>query len=307
MTLRTTAIIAGVLGLVMFLTGVIASAVRDDREVVTQQSLDTPVVVLGPEVLALPGIERIAINGAGALDANTARPVDAEAWLKRHSATYVLGYVDWDELATRTGTRITTPSVAPSPSPDPSGAPTDDAAAADAATTDAATDAAGDGEASPSPAPSADEAEQLYDYGSNDLWRHSWRGESRVVVTGATVAAGETLVVFDETGDNLESVEFYAVRDVNDEWISPMMWVGGALALLGVVAALSGLVDIRPIQARVETWQRKRSGVAANPPRPGSRRERRLAGSTLPEVLLDETDTGTVPTIDSSRPTGGDA
>ncbi len=307
MTLRTTAIIAGVLGLVMFLTGVIASAVRDDREVVTQQSLDTPVVVLGPEVLALPGIERIAINGAGALDANTARPVDAEAWLKRHSATYVLGYVDWDELATRTGTRITTPSVAPSPSPDPSGAPTDDAAAADAATTDAATDAAGDGEASPSPAPSVDEAEQLYDYGSNDLWRHSWRGESRVVVTGATVAAGETLVVFDETGDNLESVEFYAVRDVNDEWISPMMWVGGALALLGVVAALSGLVDIRPIQARVETWQRKRSGVAANPPRPGSRRERRLAGSTLPEVLLDETDTGTVPTIDSSRPTGGDA
>ena len=291
----------------MFLTGWVASAVRDDREVVTQQSLDTPVVVLGPEVLALPGIERIAINGAGALDANTARPVDAEAWLKRHSATYVLGYVDWDELATRTGTRITTPSVAPSPSPDPSGAPTDDAAAADATTEDAATDAAGDGEASPSPAPSADETEQLYDYGSNDLWRHSWRGESRVVVTGATVAAGETLVVFDETGDNLESVEFYAVRDVNDEWISPMMWVGGALALLGVVAALSGLVDIRPIQARVETWQRKRSGVAANPPRPGSRRERRLAGSTLPEVLLDETDTGTVPTIDSSRPTGGDA
>lgn len=307
MTLRTTAIIAGVLGLVMFLTGWVASAVRDDREVVTQQSLDTPVVVLGPEVLALPGIERIAINGAGALDANTARPVDAEAWLKRHSATYVLGYVDWDELATRTGTRITTPSVAPSPSPDPSGAPTDDAAAADATTEDAATDAAGDGEASPSPAPSADETEQLYDYGSNDLWRHSWRGESRVVVTGATVAAGETLVVFDETGDNLESVEFYAVRDVNDEWISPMMWVGGALALLGVVAALSGLVDIRPIQARVETWQRKRSGVAANPPRPGSRRERRLAGSTLPEVLLDETDTGTVPTIDSSRPTGGGA
>lgn len=307
MTLRTTAIIAGVLGLVMFLTGWVASAVRDDREVVTRESLDTPVVVLGPEVLALPGIERIAINGSGALDANTARPVDAEAWLKRHSATYVLGYLDWDELATRTGTRITTPSVAPSPSPDPSGAPTDDAAAADATTEDAATDAEGDGEPSPSPAPSADEAEQLYDYGSNDLWRHSWRGESRVVVTGATVAAGETLVVFDETGDNLESVEFYAIRDVNDEWISPMMWVGGALALLGVVAALSGLVDIRPIQARVETWQRKRSGVAANPPRPGSRRERRLAGSTLPEVLLDETDTGTVPTTDSSRPTGGGA
>lgn len=303
MTLRTTAIIAGVLGLVMFLTGVIASAVRDEREVVTQQSLDTPVVVLGPEVLALPGIERIAINGSGALDANTARPVDAEAWLKRHSATHVLGYVDWDELATRTGTRITTPSVSPSPSPSPSA----DAEAADAATADdAAATASTDDAASPSPAPSAETVEETYDYGSNDLWRHSWRGESRVVVTGSTIAAGETLVVFDETGDNLESVEFYAVRDVNDEWISPMMWVGGALALLGVVAALSGLIDIRPVQARIETWQRKRSGVAATPPRPGSRRERRLAGSTLPEVLLDDTDTGTLPTVDPTRPKGGD-
>ena len=289
MTLRTTAIIAGVLGLVMFLTGAIASAVRDEREVVTQQSLDTPVVVLGPEVLALPGIERIAINGTGALDANTARPVDAEAWLKRYSATYVLGYVDWDELATRTGTRITTPSVVPSPSP-----------AADADTADETTSPS----PSPSPAPGAQDTETPYDYGSNDVWRHSWRGESRVVVTGATIAQGETLVVLDESGDNLESVEFYAVRDVNDEWISPMMWVGGALALLGVVAALSGLFDIRPIQARIETWQRKRSGVAATPPRPGSRRERRLAGSTLPEVLLD-TDTGAVPTIDPTAPTGG--
>ena len=306
MTLRTTAIIAGVLGLVMFLTGWVASAVRDDREVVTRESLDTPVVVLGPEVLALPGIERIAINGSGALDANTARPVDAEAWLKRHSATYVLGYENWDDLATRTGTRITTPSVAPSPS----AAPTADAATADAATAETTTEDA----ASPSPAQDADDsgvseadAETLYDYGSNDLWRHSWRGESRLVVTGATVAAGETLVVFDETGDKLESVEFYAVRDVNDEWIGPMMWVGGALAVLGVVAALSALIDIRPIQARVETWQRKRSGAAATPPRPGSRRERRLAGSTLPEVLLDETDTGTIPTIDPTRPTGGGA
>ena len=208
--------------------------------------------------------------------------------------------MDWDELSTRTGTRITTPSVSPSPSPSSDAtasadATTDDATTADAAATDATTEEA------------ADEAEELYDYGSTDLWRHSWRGESRVVVTGATVAAGETLVVFDETGDNLESVEFYAIRDVNDEWISPMMWVGGALALLGVVAALSALIDIRPVQARVETWQRSRSGVAAHPPRPGSRRERRLAGSTLPEVLLDETDTGTVPTVDSSRPTGGES
>lgn len=275
MTLRTTAIIAGVLGLLMLVAGLIADAARADRQVVTEQALDTPVVVLGPEVLALPGLERIAINAEGGLEANTARPVDAEAWIKRRSATYVLGYAGWDALATRTEERVVvTPSPTVSPSADatasPSAEPTDEPTASPEATADDAT----------------------FDVGSTDVWRHSWHGVDRVAVTGSTLAVGESLVVYADSGQPLTSIEFYAQRQVNDGWIAPLIWIGAALAALGLVALVSGLIDIRPLQARAETWRRKR-GAADEPPRPGSRRERRLAGSTLPEVSLDEPEEAT--------------
>lgn len=278
MTLRTTAVIAGVLGLLMLVAGLIADAARADREVVTQQTLDTPVVVLGPEVLALPGLERIAVNADGGIEAHAARPVDADAWLKHHSATYVLGYSSWDSFAVRSETRLTVPSASPSPSPSAS-ASAETAASPEPTTEPAAEPAAEDESAS---------EEQAADYGSPDLWRHTWRGENRVAITGGTLAPGESLVVFTESGEPIGSIEVYAQREVNDGWIAPLVWVGGALALLGVVALISGLVDIRPLQARLEAWSRKRSGVGAAPPRPGSRRERRLAGSTLPEVSLEE-------------------
>ncbi len=87
------------------------------------------------------------------------------------------------------------------------------------------------------------------------------------------------------------SIEISAEREVNDGWISPLIWIGLALAVLGVIAVLSAIIDIRPLQERVESWTTKRSRLAADgSPRPGSRRERRLAGSTLPEVDLDQTE-----------------
>ncbi len=272
MTLRTTAVIAGVLGLLMLIAGLIANATRADREVMTQATLDTPVVVLGPDVLALPGIERIAVTGDGPLAANTARPVDADAWLKNFTATYVLGYDSWESLDTRTAARVVVeaPSEDASPSPEATDEATDETAAS----------------ASPSSEPSS--VPEPVDYGSTDVWRATWNGEDRVAVTGSRLAAGETLVIYSVAGDNLGSVEFYAERNVNDGWISPLIWIGAALAIVGAFAFASGIVDVRPLQARVEGWRRARGGAVAEQPKPGSRRERRLAGSTLPEVSLDE-------------------
>lgn len=268
MTLRTTAVIAGVLGLLMLIAGLIANATRADREVMTQATLDTPVVVLGPDVLALPGIERIAVNGEGGLAANTARPVDADAWLKNFSATYVLGYDTWDALSTRTADRVVAeiPSESASPSPEA----TDEAAAT----------------ATPTPEPSAEP--EPVDYGSTDVWRDTWSGEDRVAITGSRLSAGESLVIYAVSGENLSSIEFFAERNVNDGWISPLIWIGAALAIVGAFAFVSGIVDVRPLQARVEGWRRGRGKSAPDAPKPGSRRERRLAGSTLPEVSLDE-------------------
>ena len=114
MTLRTTAVIAGAIGLLMLIAGLIAQGARPDDAVVTESTLDTPVVVLGPEVLALPEIQRIAVTVEGGVEAHTARPVDAEAWLVRNSSTYITGYATWDELTTRTASRIV-PDTRPRP------------------------------------------------------------------------------------------------------------------------------------------------------------------------------------------------
>lgn len=279
MTLRTTAIIAGVLGLLMLIAGLVANDARPDPEVVTTTSLETPVVVVGPEIAALPGLQRIAANAEGGIEAHSARPADAAAWLKSQSSTFVTGYAGWDALATRTESRVVAPSASPSPSPSPSASP--------AATAPASP--------SPEPTDAADaqtgDAEVSAEYGSADDWRSSWRGVDRVSLAVGAIAPGEVLVMYTADGSNLESVQFSAIRQVNDGWIDPLIWIGAALALLGAVAALSGLIDTRPVQERAEHWLRGRSRIgAADSVRPGSRRERRLAGSTLPEVLLDDKD-----------------
>lgn len=281
MTLRTTAVIAGALGLLMLIAGLIAQEVRPPHAVVTESTLDTPVVVLPPEVLALPELRRIAVNVDGGVEAHTARPVDAQAWLIDHSSTYITGYLSWEELNTRTASRIDPQTASPSPS-------------AEAATTEATAtaEATATTDASPSPSPEetdAADASEPFDYGSGDLWRNDWTGAGRVSLAVNAIGPGEYLIVNSLDGEALGSIEISAERQVNDAWISPLIWIGLALAVLGVVAVLSAIVDIRPVQERIESWTTKWSRVATDDdPKPGSRRERRLAGSTLPEVDLDQ-------------------
>jgi len=274
-TLRTTAVIAGAIGLLMLIAGLIAQAISPAHDVVTEVNLDTPVVVLGPEVLALPEVQRLAVNADGGVEAHTARPVDAEAWLASHSATYITGYATWDELTTRTASRIVADTATPSPSATPEASPEASPAA----------------EPSPSPSPEAADtapAEESFDYGSGDLWRHNWAGMGRVSIAFGAVSPGEYLVVNSLDGSNLGAVEISANRQVNDAWISPLIWIGIALAVLGVFAVLSAIIDVRPLQERVESWTTKRSRIAAGEaPKSGSRRERRLAGSSLPDVDPD--------------------
>jgi hypothetical protein len=279
-TLRTTAVIAGALGLLMLIAGLIAQAVRPAHDVLTEVKLDTPVVVLGPEVVALPELLRLAVTADGGVEAHTARPVDAEAWLAQHSATYITGYATWEEFTTRTASRVVADIASPSPTPSPSAA---------AETTPAV-------EASPSPSPDATEAvpvEEAVDYGSGDLWRQNWAGAGRVSLAFTAVPPGEYLVVNSEDGSNLSAIEISADRQVNDAWISPLIWMGIALAVLGLLAVLSAIIDVRPLQERVESWRTKRSrDETGEEPEAGSRRERRLAGSALPDgedVELDKT------------------
>lgn len=271
MTLRTTAIIAGALGLLMVVAGLIAQAVRPAHAVVTEETLATPVVVLGPEVLALPEVRRLAVTADGDVEAHTARPVDAEAWLVRHSATYITGYATWEEFTTRTASRIVGDTASSSP--------------------EATADATSAADASPSPSPDASEvapAEESFDDGSDDIWRHTWTGQGRVSLAVASISPGEYLVVTSTDGADLGSLEISADRQVNDAWISPLIWIGIALAVVGLLAVLSAIIDVRPLQERVESWTSRRSRTASGEEaKAGSRRERRLAGSTLPDTHLE--------------------
>ena len=274
MTLRTTAVIAGALGLLMLIAGLISQSVMPDRGVSTAAVVDTPVVVVGPEVLALPGLTRVAVSADGAVEARTARPADAEAWLRAFSVTYVSGYTSWDELSTRTASRIVAEEASPSPSAADAGAEPSPSAEADAAASEEA------------------QAPEI-DFGSVDHWRDGWNGVDRVSVAISAVPAGEYLVVHSVDGGPLNAIDFSAERQVNDAWVSPLIWIGAALAVMGVVALVSGLVDVRPAQERIEGWRRRRARMTTDPnPQPGSRRERRLAGSTLPPVVLDDADEG---------------
>lgn len=276
MTLRMSAYAAGVVGLILLMTGWIADSQRPSTTVTASVEVGSSVVVLEPEVVAVEQIVRITASGTGALEVHSARPVDAQAWLVGRPTTFVTGIPQWDQV----GTRIAMPTGS---TPEPSASP-------------AVTDEAATPEASPSPevSPSPEAADAAGDEttealgASSDHWRTTWRGQGRVSVLAAAVPPGETLVIASANGTALTTVELSLVREVNDGWITPLQWWGALLASIGVIAVVLALVDVRPLQRKSEEWinTRGKDGETASPA-PGTRRARRLAGSSIPVASLD--------------------
>lgn len=275
MSLRTTALIAGVIGVLLLIAGLVADAQRPARDVQPTAAVDTAVVVYEPAMIAFVGEDRLAVSGDGDITALTARPADAEAWLAEHAVTVVTGLPDWEQLSTSTAEPV-------EPSPSPSASPSASAAEA---------------EPSPSPSPSASDGAQaeeaepvdLIEATSQDHWRERWNGTDRLSINAAQVPAGETLVIVSRDGSPLTSTDIAVTRDVQDGWITPLIWWGAFLTLVGVVALVLRFIDLRPAQARSEEWIAKRQRVGEDDdPEPGSRRARREAGEHLPETSLDE-------------------
>ena len=92
------------------------------------------------------------------------------------------------------------------------------------------------------------------------------------------------------SGEPLTSTDVGFVREVNDGWITPLIWWGIVLTAVGFIALILRFVDLRPLQAKYEEWiaRRQRTGEVEDDARPGSRRARRAAGEHLPEASLDE-------------------
>lgn len=277
MSLRTTALVAGVIGVLLLAVGLVANAQRPPRDVMPTAAVDTGIVVIEPEMIAFAGEDRIGFSGEGDLVALTARPADAHAWLEGRDAIEVTGLPDWESLSTAP-VEIEQPE--PTASPSPSASPSETEASP-----------------SPSPSPSAsagagdEEAEQVdvLAQTSQDHWRDERRGRDRLSVLASDIPPGETLVVVSRDGSPLSSVDMAVTRDVQDGWITPLIWWGAFLTLAGVIALILRFIDLRPAQAKGEEWIAKRQRVdEEDDPSPGTRRARRAAGEHLPETSLDE-------------------
>ena len=277
MSLRTTALVAGVIGVLLLAVGLIANAQRPPRDVTPSAAVDTGIVVVEPEMLAFAGEGRIGFSGQGDLVGLTARPADAHAWLVDREATEVTGLPDWETLSTAD---VMVEEPQPTGSPSPSASPSEASASP-----------------TPTPSPSASAGEEAADaeavdvlaQTSQDLWRDERRGQGRLSVVASAIPAGETLVVVSRDGSALSSVDMSVTRDVQDGWITPLIWWGAFLTVAGVIALILRFIDVRPAQAKGEEWIAKRQKVGdEEDPSPGTRRARRAAGEHLPETSLDE-------------------
>lgn len=288
MSLRTTALIAGVIGALLLAAGLIANAQRPPTDVRAVAEVDTPIVVYEPEMLAFVGESRMGFTADGPIEAVSARPADAAAWLESRDATRVIGLPDWQTLAISTEPLpvAQAPATSPQPtaSPDPTASPEATPTGSPSASPSAATD--GSDETAEIPTETTD----LLTSSSTDHWREHWRGEGRLALQGSVVPPGEILVVVSTNGSAITQVDLALTREVDDGWITPLIWWGAFLLTAGVIAFVLRLVDLRPVQARSEEWRAKRQrATEPDPePEPGTRRARRAAGEVLPEPKLDE-------------------
>ncbi len=247
---------AGVAALVV---GLVADAQRPDREVFPSASVTTPYVVVDPAMVQFTAAGRIAVSGEGEIVARTARPADAEAWLVDRLYTSLDGMPTWETLdvSQQTGE----PVVDPSASPEPEATPTEevDEAAAD---------------------------DPFVLETSSDHWRDAFAGRDRLSVSAFDVKPGEMLVFASVDGTPLTSVDLNISRSVVDWWITPLIWLGAALALIGIGLSVYSLVDTRGAQEAGENWIARRRRLSTEG------REPTVGRHSKPSVSSDDREGG---------------
>ncbi len=298
LSLRTTGLIAGVIGVILLIVGFVADSVRPPEDVVAHADVSTSVVVVQSDFLTISPEGTLSVEGDGEIVAYTARPVDAEAWLAEVDYTEVNSLPDWEVLGTRD---VAVPS--PTPSPEPSSS-TSASASAEAKTDEKketpspspspeekeSSSASPSPSASPEPAIVPTEADPFIatEGRSTDLWRNSFIATNRLDIAVDSVPTGLTLVVMTEDGSALTGTDLTLTRVVNDDWITPLLWWGAVLVVAGLIALVVLFIDLRPAQARGESWMASRSAEKKGIEKDGSRRSRRAAGAAIPQASLDD-------------------
>lgn len=279
MTLRTAALIAGAVGLILLAVGFVANAVKPSTDVTPAAAVSAEVLVIPPEVLALAPDGVVTVSGSGELVARTGRTVDVDAWGASRTSVTVTGFADWETLSTTLQEPRVVPSPTPSPSPEPSGSASPSASASHSPSATPSATPQATASAEPTPQASA---------GMDDIWRASSEAASTYTVAVANVPTGLPVVVEATGTGSVTQAQISTTREVDDAWISQVMAWGVALSAVGLVALLLLLVDVRPAQSKGEAWVAGRTaiGTGKEPPKPGSRRARREAGQAMPVAML---------------------
>ena len=297
MSLRTTGLIAGVIGVVLLIVGFVADSVRPPEDVVAHADVSTSVVVYNPDFLTISPGGQLSVEGNGDIVAYTARPVDAVAWLADVDYTEVTSLPDWEVLGTRDVAK-----ASPSPSPEPSSSASASASVSPSkkASPSPSPSASASVSATPAPvmAPSLNDPFVAMEGRTTDQWRDAYTGTDQLDIAVDSVPAGLTLVVMSADGTALTGTDMSLTRVVNDDWITPLLWWGAILVVMGLIALVVLFIDLRPAQARGESWMASRSSGRKGDIKDGSRRSRRAAGAAIPTASLDDAQESSSDTLD---------
>jgi len=293
-TLRTAGLIAGVLGVILLVVGAVANSVKPAAIGSPSASLDTTVLVVPPEVLAISPDAVLTVSTSGAYATHIARTQDVDAWATGRSAVVITGISDWEKLT------IGSKPGEPSPSPSPSGSSGTTSSASPSAS--ASVSPSPSASSTPAAAPSASPSPSVgpTPLGSQDIWRETAQSDAAYTIETAKIPVGLTLVVEGLGDTKLTNASITVPRTIDDDWITQLLWWGAALAVLGLIALIALFIDVRPAQTKGEEWLAYRSGVGSGKgeARPGSRRARREAGAAIPVVEIPaEPATGSIPVV----------
>ena len=305
MTLRTAGLIAGVLGVILLAVGLIANAVKPATQASPSASLDTAVVVVTPEILAVSPDAVLTIATTGPYATHTARTQDIAAWTAGRDAIEITGISDWDSLTYGAPEPVEsspspTPSGSGSASPSPSATP-----AKSPASTGTSASASPSPGASASPSASPSPSVGPTPLGSQDIWRDTAQSEKTYRVDTADVPAGLALVVEALNSESITKASITIPRTIDDDWIMQLIWWGVGLTIVGLIALVALFIDVRPAQTKGEEWLAYRSGIGSGKgeAKPGSRRARREAGAAVPVAEIPaEPSTGSIPVVIEAEP-----
>jgi len=298
-SLRTTGLIAGVIGVVLLIVGFVADSVRPPEDVVAHADVSTSVVVYNPDFLTISPGGQVSVEGNGDIVAYTARPVDAVAWLADVNYTEVTSLPDWEVLGTRDVAKPS-PSASPEPSSSASASASPSASPEPSSSASASASPSPSVSATPTPvmAPSLNDPFVAMEGRTTDQWRDAYTGTDQLDIAVDSVPAGLTLVVMSADGTVLTGTDMSLTRVVNDDWITPLLWWGAILVLVGLIALVVLFIDLRPAQARGESWMASRSSGRKGDIKDGSRRSRRAAGAVIPTASLDDAQESSSDTLD---------